>query len=180
MPCARFLRSARGLALGKQHLCRVPVVWHSTKAETLGKLGFSGSAASPASIPASLTRRELGMRRGSQFLLAAVHAATAALIVLHVGLPWTLVVKLTLPPPLSYWLSTPFSCDRAHSLGACPTTCRSGAVSAAGSRKREPASVVAGTTSTHPTPAPGSVLSPAPFCEIVSSALHHSSIPQAS
>src|SRR6185369_8934988 len=102
MSYASFLPSAHGLALGKQHLCRVPVVWHSAKAETLGKLGFSGSAASPASIPASLTRRELGMRRGSQFLLAAVNAAPAALIVLHVGLPWTLVVKLTPPPPLSH------------------------------------------------------------------------------
>ena len=43
MPCARFLPSVRGLALGKPHLCRVPVFWHSVKAETLGKFGFSGS-----------------------------------------------------------------------------------------------------------------------------------------
>ena len=31
MPCARFLPSARGLALGKPHLCREPVIWHSAK-----------------------------------------------------------------------------------------------------------------------------------------------------
>jgi len=43
MPCGKCLPSARGLALGKPHLCRVPVFWHSVKAETLGKFGFSGS-----------------------------------------------------------------------------------------------------------------------------------------
>ena len=44
MPCARFLPSVRGLALGKPHLCRVPVVWHSAKTQTLGNYRFSGSA----------------------------------------------------------------------------------------------------------------------------------------
>ena len=44
MPCARFLPSVRGLALGKPHLCRVPVVWHSAKTETLNNYRFSGSA----------------------------------------------------------------------------------------------------------------------------------------
>ena len=44
MPCAWFLPSARGLALGKPHLCRVPVVWHSAKTETLGNYRFSGGA----------------------------------------------------------------------------------------------------------------------------------------
>jgi len=43
MPCGRCLPSARGVALGKPHLCRVSVFWHSVKAETLGKFGFSGS-----------------------------------------------------------------------------------------------------------------------------------------
>jgi len=43
MPCGRCLPSARGVALSKPHLCRVPVFWHSLKAETLGKFGFSGS-----------------------------------------------------------------------------------------------------------------------------------------
>ena len=43
MLCAAFLPSTRGLALGKPHLCRVPVVWHSAKASTLGKYSFSGS-----------------------------------------------------------------------------------------------------------------------------------------
>ena len=47
MPCARFLPSVRGLALGKPHLYRVPVVWHSAKTQTLGNYQFSGSASSP-------------------------------------------------------------------------------------------------------------------------------------
>jgi len=47
MPCARFLPSVRGLALDKPHLCRVPVVWHSAKTQTLGNYRFSGSASSP-------------------------------------------------------------------------------------------------------------------------------------
>ena len=44
MPCATSLPSARCLALGKAHICRVPVVWHSAKPETLGICAFSGSA----------------------------------------------------------------------------------------------------------------------------------------
>ena len=43
MPCGRCLPSARVLALGKAHLCRVSVFWYSAKAKTLGKFGFSGS-----------------------------------------------------------------------------------------------------------------------------------------
>ena len=31
-------------ALGKEELCRVPVLWHSAKPKALGKLAFSGSA----------------------------------------------------------------------------------------------------------------------------------------
>ena len=52
MPCARFLPSVRGLALGKPHLCRVPVVWHSAKTETLGNYRFSGSVTTPSVGPA--------------------------------------------------------------------------------------------------------------------------------
>jgi len=44
MSCATYLPSARGLALDKAHLCRVPVVWHSAKLETLGNYAFFGSA----------------------------------------------------------------------------------------------------------------------------------------
>ena len=44
MPYAGCLPSALALALGKASLCRVPVVWHSAKMETLGNLVFSSSA----------------------------------------------------------------------------------------------------------------------------------------
>ena len=48
MPCARFLPSVCGLALGKPHLCRVPVIWHSAKTETLGNYRFSSSGGTSA------------------------------------------------------------------------------------------------------------------------------------
>ena len=43
MPCAGCLPSALAPALGKASLCRVPVVWHLAKLETLGNFAFSGS-----------------------------------------------------------------------------------------------------------------------------------------
>ena len=43
MSCATCLPSALGLALGKDRLCRVPVVWHSANPKTLCICAFSGS-----------------------------------------------------------------------------------------------------------------------------------------
>ena len=44
VPCAEALPSAWGSALGKEVVCRVPVVWHSAKHRALGIYVVSGSA----------------------------------------------------------------------------------------------------------------------------------------
>ena len=43
VPCAETLPSAWGSALGKEFVCRVPVVWHSANNKALGIYAFSGS-----------------------------------------------------------------------------------------------------------------------------------------
>jgi hypothetical protein len=43
VPCAESLPSAWGSALGKEFVCRVPVVWHSAKNRALGIYAVSGS-----------------------------------------------------------------------------------------------------------------------------------------
>jgi len=44
VPCAETLPSAWGSALGKEFVCRVPVVWHSANNKALGIYAVSGSA----------------------------------------------------------------------------------------------------------------------------------------
>ena len=43
VPCAEALPSAWGSALGKEFVCRVPVVWHSANNKALGIYAVSGS-----------------------------------------------------------------------------------------------------------------------------------------
>ena len=43
VPCAESLPSAWGSALGKEFVCRVPVVWHSANNKALGIYAVSGS-----------------------------------------------------------------------------------------------------------------------------------------
>ena len=49
VPCAEYLPSDWGSALGKEFVCRVLVVWHSANNKALGIYAFSGSV-SPAVV----------------------------------------------------------------------------------------------------------------------------------